>query len=344
MVVKAASLLGNTINNQTAQIIWKIAIKLVSALPADATDDVRELLKIALSKEKVNLELIVNELAKLDLVASTATDQVKIDLRSDAASLYEKYVVPNDWNQAAMPKDWLFLPLVHLYNKYKSDVKFQSEDKGSILTVLSLALILPDLTRRLSPTLRFSRLILVYLCDTVYLDKDVSVLLAKVLSNLLTRHRALDFQAELPGLSSFTDLFTALCEQFYSSSYGDNNFAATLLVPVAQRHDVHYRKLLWSEHAAALRYLKLSPEKLLLPLKDYLYPEEEDASLIDSYITALVRGTIKETWCPVPFIIALHHSAMYLKRTSKLAVRMRTQMEKLRNRDIADKLLYYESP
>ncbi|XP_011258962.2 RNA polymerase II-associated protein 1 [Camponotus floridanus] len=346
MVVKAASLLGNTINNQTAQIIWKIAIKLVSALPADATDDVRELLKIALSNEKVNLELIVNELAKLDLVASTTTNQVKIDLRSDAASLYEKYVVPNgDWNQAAMPKDWLFLPLVHLYNKYKSDVKFQSEDKGSILTVLSLALILPDLTRRLSPTLRFSRLILVYLCDTVYLDKDVSALLAKVLSNLLTKHHArLDFQAELPGLSSFTDLFTALCEQFYSSSYGDNNFAATLLVPVAQRHDAHYRKLLWSEHAAALRYLKLSPEKLLLPLKDYLYPEEEDASLIDSYITALVRGTIKETWCPVPFIIALHHSAMYLKRTNKLAVRMRTQMEKLRNRDIADKLLHYESP
>lgn len=347
MVVKAGSLLGNTINNQTAQIIWKIAIKLVSALPADAADHVKELLKIALSNEKMNLELIANELAKLNLVASImTTDQVKINLRSDAASLYEKYIIPNgEWNQAAMPKDWLFLPLIHMYNKNKNNIKFQLEDKDNILTVLSLALILPDLMRRLSPTLRFSRLILVYLCDTMYLDKDVSVLLTKVLSNLLTKHHArLDFQAELPGLSSFTDLFTALCEQFCSSSYGDNNFAATLLVPVTQRHDAHYRKLLWSEHAAALRYLRLSPEKLLLPLKDYLYPEEEDTSLIDSYITALVRGTIKDTWCPVPFIIALHHSAMYLKRTSKLAVRMRTQMEKLRNRDIADKLLCYEPP
>lgn len=345
-MVKAASLLGNTINNRTAQIIWKITIKLVSALPADATDHVRELLQIALSSEKINLDIIVNELAKLDLTASAATDQVKIDLRSDAASLYERYIVPNgDWNQAAMPKDWLFLPLVHIYNKCKSDIRLQSEDKNSVLMVLRLASILPDLTRRLSPTLQFSRLVLVYLCDTVYLDKDVSVLLAKIMSNLLTRHHArLDFRAELPGLSSFTDLFTALCEQFCSSSYGDDDFAATLLVPVAQRHDAHYRKLLWSEHAAALRYLRLSPEKLLLPLKDYLYPEEEDASLIDGYITALVRGTIKETWCPVPFAIALHHSAMYLRRTSKLAVRMRTQMEKLQNRDIADRLLRYEPP
>ncbi|XP_029167973.1 RNA polymerase II-associated protein 1 [Nylanderia fulva] len=343
-MVKTASLLGNSINNQTAHIIWKIAIKLMSALPADSTDQVRELLKIALSSEKMNLEIIVNELVKLDL--TTSTDQVKIDLRSDAASLYERYIVPNgDWNQAAMPKDWLFLPIVHIYNKCKSNVKLQSEDKDSVVTVLSLALILPDLTRRLSPTLQFSRLILVYLCDTIYLDKDVSVLLAKVLSNLLTRHHArLDFQAELQGLSSFTDLFTALCEQFCSSSYGDNNFAATLLVPLAQKHDAHYRKLLWSEHAAALRYLRLPLEKLLLPLKDYLYPEEEDASLIDCYITALVRGTIRETWCPVPFVIALHHSAMYLKRTSKLAVRMRTQMEKLRNRDVADRLLHYEPP
>lgn len=346
MVVKAASLLRNTINNQTAEIIWKIAIKLVSALPADATDHVKDLFKIALSNEKINLEIISNELAKLDLATSAAADPVKIDLRFDAVSLYERYIVPNgDWNQAAMPKDWLFLPFVHIYNKCKNDIKFQPEDKDSILMVLSLALIIPDCTRRLSPTLRFSRLVLVYLCDTVYLDKDVSVLLTKVLSDLLTKYHArLDFQAELPGLSSFTDLFTALCEQFCSSSYGDNNFAATLLVPVAQRHDAHYRKLLWSEHAAALRYLRLSPEKLLLPLKDYLYPVEEDASLIDAYITALVRGTIRETWCPVPFAIALHHSAMYLKRTSKLAVRMRTQMEQLRNRDIADRLLHYKLP
>lgn len=343
-VVKATSLLGDTINNQTTQIVWRITIKLISALPADATDHVRKLLQIALSNKKMNLEIITNELAKLDLAPTV--DQIKISLHSDAASLYERYITPNgDWIQAAMPKDWLFLPLVHIYTKCKNDVRLQSEDKNSVLTVLSLALVLPDLMEKLSPTLRFSRLILVYLCDTVYLDGDVSMLLLNVLSSLLRRYHArLNFRTELPGLNSFTDLFTAMCEHFCSSSYGDDGFAMTLIVPVAQRHDPHYRKLLWSEHAAALRYLKLPQEKLVLPLKEYLYPEEDDTSLIESYITALVRGMVRKTWCPIPFMIAVHHSAMYLKRSNKLAIRMRVQVEKLRNRDIADTLLHYVPP
>lgn len=93
-----------------------------------------------------------------------------------------------------------------------------------------------------------------------------------------------------------------------------------------------------------LRYLRLPPEKLVVPLKEYLYPEEEDTSLIESYIIALIRGVVKEAWCPIPYMIALHHSAMYLKHSSKLAVRMRTQVEKLRDKDIASKLLQYEPP
>ncbi|KAL0130866.1 hypothetical protein PUN28_002460 [Cardiocondyla obscurior] len=343
-VVNATSLLGDTISNQIAQIVWKITIKLISTLPADATNNVRKLLQIALSNERVNLQIITNELDKLNLTSTV--NQVKMGLNSDAASLYERYITSNgDWNQAAMPKDWLFLPLIHIYTKCKNDIRLQSEDKDSVLTVLSLALVLPDLMEKLSPTLRFSRLILVYLCDTVYLDSDVSVLLLNILSNLLKNYHAqLNFRAELPGLSSFTDLFTALCEHFCSSSYGDDNFAMILLVPVAQRHDPHYRKLLWSEHAGALRYLRLPLEKLTLPLKEYLYPEEDDTSLIESYITSLVREVIKKTWCPVPFMIAVHHSAMYLKRSNRLAMRMRMQIEKLRNKDIVDTLLHYIPP
>lgn len=174
------------------------------------------------------------------------------------------------------------------------------EDENSILAVLSLALVLPELMERLSPSLRFSRLILVYLCDTVYLNEDVSALLLRVMSDLLQRHHAeLNFTIQVPGISSFTDLFTALCEEFCASCYGYDVFAMTLLVPLAQRHDVHYRKMLWSEHAVAVRYLRLPREKLVQPLTEYLYPEEEDTSLIKNYITALVRGTVRETWCPV---------------------------------------------
>ncbi|XP_011647718.1 RNA polymerase II-associated protein 1-like [Pogonomyrmex barbatus] len=210
-------------------------------------------------------------------------DQIQIGLQS--CLLYERYITPNgDWDQTAMPKVWLFLPLVHIYTNCKNDVKLQLEDKNSILTVLSLALILPYLMDRLSPTLRFSRLILVYLCDIAYLNNDVSVLLLNIFSNLLkTYYGRLNFRMELPGLSSFTDLFTALCEHFCSSSYGDDD------VPMTQRHDPHYRKLLWSEHARC--DLKLQIEKFVFPMKKYLYLEEqEDTSLIESYITLVIKS------------------------------------------------------
>ncbi|EFN89719.1 RNA polymerase II-associated protein 1 [Harpegnathos saltator] len=344
-MVRAASLLSDTLDHATAQIVWKITIKLISALPADAAHHVKDLLRIALSNEKLNLEIVTNKMAKMNLT-SAVNSPVKMNLCNDVASLYESYVSPcGDWSQAAMPKDWPFLPLVHIYNKCKNNVRLQPEDNNRIVAVLSLALVLPNLTEKLSPSLRFSRLILTYLCDTIYLDKDVSLLLASVMSDLLKRHHArLDFRTELPGLSSFTDLFTAMCENFCSSSYGDDGFAMILLVPVAQRHDTYYRKLLWSEHAGALRYLRLPSSRLVVPLKDYLYPEEEDTSLIESYITALIRGMVREAWCPIPYAIALHHSAMYLKRSNKLAGRMRTQMEKLCDKDVASKILQYEPP
>jgi len=341
-VIKAASMLGNTINNQIVRTIWKINIKLISALPADNIDDMRELFQIVLSKEKINLEIITSDLAKLDL----AVDQIKIDLSSDVVSLYEKYIIRNgNWNQAAMPRDWFFLPLVHVYTKCRKNIRLQSEDKNSILTVLSLALILPEFIEQLSPNLRFTRFILVYLCDAIYLHEDVSALLLKIISNLVQKHYAeLNCNAEVPGLNSFIDLFTALCEEFCANSYGNDNFAMILLIPLTQRQNVQYRKMLWSEHAIALQYLRLSREKLIVPLKEYLYPEEEDISLIENYIAALVRGEVKETKCPVPYMIALHHSAMFLKRSNKIAIRLKKQIEKLRDKDIASKLLNYESP
>ncbi|XP_032680594.1 RNA polymerase II-associated protein 1 isoform X2 [Odontomachus brunneus] len=347
-VAKAAVLSKEMLNIEITNNLWKIRFRLVSALPADATHHVKELLRFALG-EKTEMAVYMNEMDKRLLYCLNLSDYsnhwINVSLSRDIVSLYESYVSPNgDWSQAAMPKDWLFLPLVHIYTKCKNNVRLQPDDNNRIVTVLSLVY-LSVLVEKLSPSLVFSRLVLVYLCDTVYLDKDVFPLLTSVMTDLLKRqHMRLDFKTELPGLSSFVDLFTAMCEHFCSTSYGDDGFAMTLLVPVAQRHDTHYRKLLWSEHAGVLRYLRLPLEKLTVPLKEYLYPEEEDTSLIESYITALIRGVVKQAWCPIPYMIALHHSAMYLKHSNKLAVRMRMQVEKLRDKDIVNKLLQYEPP
>lgn len=343
-IVKAAFSIRDKLTEKLAHVVWTIAVKLVSSLPADFSSDVKEMLRIALSEEKLNAEILANELTKLNLNSNIGN--IKMNLNRDVASLYERYVAfDGAWDQAAMPKDWLYLPVVHVYTKCRSNRKCTEEDESNVLTVLSLELILPDLVEKLSQSLRFSRLVLVYLCDTLYLNEDVSVLLYRATTKLLRDHyETLNFTIDVPGLNSFTDLFTAICEQFSSTSYGDSGFSMILLVLVAQRHDVHYRKLLWSEHAAVLRYLRLPLEQLVIPLKEYLYPVEEDTSLIDSYMTTLVRGIVKQDWCPVPYAIALHHSAMYLKQSNKLAMRMRAQVEKLREKNLASILLNYEPP
>ncbi|XP_076237613.1 RNA polymerase II-associated protein 1 [Calliopsis andreniformis] len=343
-LVKTAFLVKDKLDNRMSHIVWKIAIKLVSSLPADSELEVKSMIRIALSEEKLNLAIVASELEKLNLDSNI--ENIKLNLSRDVAALYERYVASNgEWDQAAMPKDWLYLPVVHVYTKCRNSSACNDEDKSVILTVLSLELLLPDLVEKLSQSLRFSRLVLVYLCDTVYLDPDVSALLTRATSTLLKDHyKSLNFTVDLPGLTSFTDLFTAMCEHFCSTSYSDYGFSMTLLIPIAQRHDVHYRRLLWSEHAGLLRYIRLPVEQLVIPLKEYFYPLEEDTSLIESYITALVRGVVNQNWCPIPYAIAVHHSAMYLKKPDKLAVRMRTQLEKIPNKALATLLLYYEPP
>ena len=343
-IVNAASVVKDKLDNKTSNMIWNIAVKLISSLPADSPSDVKYMLRIALSEEKLSLGIIANELEKLNL--NSNIENIKLNLSRDVAALYEQYVPLNgEWDQASMPKDWLYLPVVHIYTKCRNSGACNDDDKSAVLTVLSLELVLPDLVEKLSQSLRFSRLVLVYLCDTIYLNSDVSPLLTRAISTLLRdHHKKLNFTADLPGLNSFTDLFTAMCEHFCSTSYSDYGFSMTLLVPIAQRQDVHYRKLLWSEHAGSLRYIRLPLEQLVIPLKEYLYPLEEDVSLIESYITALVRGIVTENWCPIPYAIAVHHSAMYLKQSNKLAARMRTRLEKIPNKALATLLLHYEPP
>lgn len=343
-LVNAASIVNNTLDNKTVHIIWKIAVKLVSSLPADCPSNVKKMLRTALESKKLSMEIVTNELGNFNLDSNV--EDIKLNLNRDVAALYERYVALNgEWNQAAMPKDWLYLPVVHIYTKCRNSDACNDDDKSVILAVLTLELILPDLVEKLSQSLRFSRLVLVYLCDTLYLIKDISALLTRAVTILLkNNYKKLNFTVDLPGLNSFTDLFTAMCEHFCSTSYGDYGFSMTLLVPVAQRHDVHYRKLLWSEHAGLLRYIRLPLDQLVVPLNEYFYPLEQDTSLIECYITALVRGVVKQNWCPIPYAIALHHSAMYLKQSSKLAMRMKNQLSKIPDKHLASLLLNYRPP
>lgn len=331
-------------NDLVKELVLKIAIKLIQTLPADASQVVKEILEIVLANDRLTVERLSNELNSLKI--DTGNKIIVLNLPRNISSIYEEFItVKGNWNEAAMPKDWLYLPIVAAYTNHKNKLAWNESDTTKIVVVLSLKLAMPELFHSMSCSLRFSRMALVYLCDTVYLNENVSLLLHKAMSNLLKKfYKRFDFSSDLPGLTSFTDLFTAMCESFCANSYGDDGFAIVLLAPVAQKHDVHYRKLLWSEHAGALRYLKLAPERMVIPLSEYLNPPEEDVSLIECYMTALVRKTIRKEWSPIMYTIAHHHSAMYLRGTSKLAVRMRAGLQSIKDDNLSDSLLNYIPP
>lgn len=342
-VVSTGRLIEESLSPKMRKALWLLAVKLISALPADFPNQVKEMLRCVLDPEKLSMDELLKNLQELKLIEDERQSTC-LHLSKELIAIYESYVaLKGNWDQAAMPRDWLFLPLIDTYSISKKFHKLDKGDTEKIIIVLNLYLGLPELVENLTPNLRFSRLILVFLCDTVFHDKTVSHLVEKVVAAFLKKHnKELDFTEDVPGLSSFTDMFTALLENFFSNSYGNESFAIILLSFTSQRHNVHFRRMLWSEHAGTLRYIKVPLEKLILSLDEFLYPLETDVSLIECYITSLVRGNIKKEWCPVPYIIALHHSAMFVKQTSKLAIRMRTGLEKLKNSRVADELLNYD--
>ena len=53
----------------------------------------------------------------------------------------------------------------------------------------------------------------------------------------------------------------------------------------------------------------------MFPIERYLQPEEADPELIELYLKALLNRTVRPKWCPVMYIVAVHHvnRFMYLQ-------------------------------
>lgn len=306
-----------------------VAFKLIISLPFDFVNDVYELLDAILDEHDLNM--IFDNFCLKNTNYSTPK----------LADLYKKYLSSDGrWDTAIMPADWIYLPLIEVYDECRRKPDNSEWDTIKITATLHLDLNLKP--PEISPTLKFSRLSLVYLCGTVYHEKKISELIVLAVKRVLQKqYKKLDFSEELPGLGSFVDLYTALCENFCSNSYGHNGFAEVILVPTTQRHDAHFRKILWSEHAAALRYIRIKPENLSVPVKEFFYPLEEDSSLIESYLTALMRGEVRKEFGSILFDVALHHSAMFIRREDPLAQNMKARLVNMKNSPIAQLLINY---
>lgn len=99
-----------------------------------------------------------------------------------------------------------------------------------------------------------------------FLDEDIKSLLSKFVQSTFTSHASLDFDADLSSKLNFENLYIAFLDHFQGASYGDHTFGQLVMVPLAQKHNIKWRKMIWSEHLHALRFVSCSETEVNLIL------------------------------------------------------------------------------
>lgn len=77
------------------------------------------------------------------------------------------------------------------------------------------------------------------------------------------------------------------------------------MVPLSQKYDLKWRRLVWSEHVSALRFIQCAESQLLGSLDDYLYPVETDVAMLKYYFQAI--NSVPFAPDSLPRRIAEHH-------------------------------------
>ncbi|ESP02817.1 hypothetical protein LOTGIDRAFT_156763 [Lottia gigantea] len=225
-----------------------------------------------------------------------------------------------------LPQDWMFLPLVELYNQ--SSLKgshFQDhmpvENIRMVSTVLQWIYLLEcerlEILRSITISIKLSRIMCVFLAgNDLFLERCIRSYLAALLREYSkpVLLQQIDFTLAIPGLLSFYDLYQSLLEQYGAVSFGDSVFCSYILIPLQQHHSINYRQSLWSEHLDALRAVIISTDELLLPIERFLEPDESDISLIQIYWVQLTQ-LIQPVRNPLLYLIAVHHINRFLYYT-----------------------------
>jgi hypothetical protein len=136
-----------------------------------------------------------------------------------------------------------------------------------------------------------------------FLEADIKRLIEDEM--MLLKNKNFSFEEKINNEKSFENLYKMLLDIFQANSYGDNLFSSLVLAPLAQKFDVKWRKIVWSEYAMVLKFIKSEDSNLIYDMNDYLYPIESDESMLCSYRAALKMNYLAEN--SIPWKIATHH-------------------------------------
>ncbi|XP_015234732.1 PREDICTED: RNA polymerase II-associated protein 1 [Cyprinodon variegatus] len=220
-----------------------------------------------------------------------------------------------------LPSDWPYIPLISLYERTGvsegGGLAVEELPHGSLQAVthclqwlLLLEVWREEALKVVPPVAKLARLSCVFLSSSdLFLERPVQRL-TWGLFRLLTRESrldSLDLDVPPPGLASFQDLYTALLSQYEAVSFGDRLFGCWVLLPLQRRYSVSLRLAVFGEHVGMLRSLGVTMEQLSVPIERFTSPPEDSLPLLHLYFRCLVTGTLRLSWCPVLYVVALSH-------------------------------------
>jgi hypothetical protein len=138
-----------------------------------------------------------------------------------------------------------------------------------------------------------------------FLDPPVKQIIADKLKAMRRFSFPPRFNLKLNKEKSFESLYTMFLDTFQSNSYGDDLFSVLVMVPLCQKYDAKWRKLVWSEYVATMKFINCKESDLLEDFGEYLTPVETDASLLRCYAQALSSNLLRKD--SIPWKIAEHH-------------------------------------
>lgn len=148
--------------------------------------------------------------------------------------------------------------------------------------------------------------------DSKFLEPNIKELLKDKANALRINDVTFNLNSKLESRKSFESLYSVFLDTFQSSSYGDEQFSALVMIPLAQKYDVKWRKRVWSEHIAVLRFVTCTEEMLFGGINAYVSPDETDVSLLKCYHQAIGNNLLRKG--SVPYLIAQHHLNKFNER------------------------------
>ncbi|RZC33485.1 RNA polymerase II-associated protein 1 [Asbolus verrucosus] len=314
---------------------YEVAVKCLSVFNSDQKPDIEHILaniifsssfypsdvlmnSLTIEQKHDCLETSLNNLNEI-LTVYTQVLGLKVDVPNYTTNLCLDLDVGN-----VIPIDWIYTPIIVLYSNQQQNKQNLDESRQVFIIrnclrwVLIYETYFPDLAATINPTDRFCRIACVFLgSDNLFLISEIHNLLQLCLNNIIQKcGDAINFNKEIQGLNNFQDFYTQLLEQYQGVSYGDVLFGNFILVPLAQRHALKWRKTLWSEYAGVVEIFNVTSEQSVCPLHSFLTPNEDDLSLLKCYRRALVNNAVRKH--SILYQIAKYHVEQYvLKKKNK---------------------------